>query len=202
MSVFSLETLKRESTPIDLVIMDYTSFKIILNCYFRFNRRKVFTIGPEAYIQPSIGESDNLIVNLEDIVIEEKIIFKVQELVKKKASMGKIIKEWWELAEHSSVNEMQLFFEGDDSQKIIRCQQIIVILVIGYLEVMDTSLYSNIKSISSISNIMSFMHKSYLIFVEFICAHLNDQQREKTQQWVDALYNILNERPAAKTYYD
>ena len=44
------------------------------------------------------------------------------------------------------------------------------------------------------------MHKNYLIFVEFICKNLNDDQRTKTKQWVDELYTILNERPAAKTY--
>jgi len=40
---------------------------------------KLFKITPEAFIQPSAEELENLIVNLEDIVKEEKIIFRFQE---------------------------------------------------------------------------------------------------------------------------
>jgi len=29
---------------------------------------------------------------------------------------------------------------------------------------------------------------------------LNDQQKNKTKQWVDELHNILVERPASKSY--
>ena len=63
---------------------------------------------------------------------------------------------------------MQLFFEEDDSKKLIRIQQIILLLTIGYIELMNTNLYKNAKNVSSVNNIMSFMHKNYLIFVDFI----------------------------------
>jgi hypothetical protein len=48
---------------------------------------------------------------------------------------------------------------------------------------------------------MSNMHKNFLIFVDFICKNLTYQQRTKTKQWVDELYYILSNRPAAKTHY-
>jgi len=48
---------------------------------------------------------------------------------------------------------------------------------------------------------MMNIHKNYLVFVEFICKNLTNEQRSKTKEWVDELYRILQDRPAAKTYY-
>lgn len=53
---------------------------------------------------------------------------------------------------------------------------------------------------TSIKNILNNLHKNYLIFIEFICKNMTDQQMEKTKLWVNELYRILRERPAAKSY--
>ena len=47
---------------------------------------KIFKMEPEAFIQPSSDELENLIVNLEDIVKEEEVIFRIQEHIKKRLS--------------------------------------------------------------------------------------------------------------------
>lgn len=84
------------------------------------NHLKPLKFTPEAFQQPRTEEQDNLIVNLEDIVREEHIIFRIQELIKNKLSIESLCKEWWTLMKTSSVKEMQLFFEEDDSRKLIR----------------------------------------------------------------------------------
>ena len=85
--------------------------------------------------------------------------------------------------------------------KLIRQQQIILILTLAYVELLDSSSFRNVKIISSLKNIMINIHKNYLVFVEFICKNLTNEQRSKTKEWVDELYHILQDRPAAKTYY-
>lgn len=57
------------------------------------------------------------------------------------------------------------------------------------------------QTMAAVKNILANLHKNYLVFVEFICKNLTHQQKEKTKEWVDELYKILQERPAAKAYY-
>lgn len=165
------------------------------------NRAKVFKIEPEAFQQPDIDEADNLVVNLEDIVKEEQVIFSIQECLSHQFPVEKYCNQWWETTNVSSVKEMQLFFEEESSKKLIRQQQILLLLVIGYIELMEEPIKKSHKTLASIKNIMTNVHKNYLVFVEFICKNLNYEQRTKTKEWVDELYRILEERPAAKTYY-
>jgi hypothetical protein len=96
---------------------------------------------------------------------------------------------------------MQLFFEEESSKKLIRHQQILLMLTVGYVELMSVNIFKSSRNLSSVKNIMSNMHKNFLIFVDFICKNLTYQQRTKTKQWVDELYYILSNRPAAKTHY-
>lgn len=66
---------------------------------------------------------------------------------------------------------------------------------------MEPSITKSAKNLSSIKNIMTNVHKNYLIFVEFICKNLTSEQRTKTKEWVEELFNILQNRPEAKNYY-
>ena len=48
---------------------------------------------------------------------------------------------------------------------------------------------------------MANIHKNYLIFVQFVCRNLTDEQKTKTQEWVAQLFYILQNRPDNKSYY-
>lgn len=132
------------------------------------SKMSVYNIGPEAFIQPTADECQNLIVNLEDIVKEEQMIYNIQECLNKKIDISNTCQRWWDLAENSSVREMQLFFEEESSRKYIRIQQILLVMTFGYAELMYASLSKNTRNMTSVKNILSNMHKNYLIFVEFI----------------------------------
>ncbi len=84
------------------------------------NQLRPIKFSPKAFKQPDAEEQRDLVVNLEDIVKEENAVFKIQELIRNKLSVEALCKEWWALTEVSSVKEMQLFFEEDDSRKLIR----------------------------------------------------------------------------------
>jgi hypothetical protein len=47
------------------------------------SQSKIFRVDPEAFIQPNSDESSSLIVNLEDIVKEEHVIFNIQNNITK-----------------------------------------------------------------------------------------------------------------------
>jgi len=122
-------------------------------------RNVVFKIEPEAFRQPHTNDSENLIVNLEDIVKEEHIINQIQELFGDDTKLQQLCQRWWELTNNSSVKEMELFFEEDNAKKLIRNQQIILALAIGYIELMEEEILKSTKSISSVKNIIANVHK-------------------------------------------
>ena len=63
----------------------------------------------------------SLIVNLEDLVKEEEMIFKVMEAVsQKKYNVAAYCQRWWRLTQSSSVVEMEAFFEEDSAKELIR----------------------------------------------------------------------------------
>lgn len=51
---------------------------------------KVFKIDQEAFIHPDISQAENLIINLEDIVKEEKILFELQENISQHSSIQEL----------------------------------------------------------------------------------------------------------------
>lgn len=87
------------------------------------------------------------------------------------------------------------------SKKLIRQQQILLMIVFGFIEQMDATDFNNVKTYSAIKNVMRNVHRNYLVFVEFICKNLTPEQREKTFEWANILFKILTERPTAKSYY-
>jgi hypothetical protein len=56
----------------------------------------VFRLEPEAFEQPSADECQNLIVNLEDIVKEEQMIYNIQECLNKKLDVDETCQRWWD----------------------------------------------------------------------------------------------------------
>jgi uncharacterized membrane protein YkgB len=96
---------------------------------------------------------------------------------------------------------MEMFFQEDIAKKLIRVQQIIVILTLGYLEIMEAEVFKTAKVMSAVKNIMANVHKNYLIFVQFVCRNLTDEQKTKTEEWVGQLFHILQNRPDNKSYY-
>ena len=85
----------------------------------RFATKKIsspFNIDPEAFHQPTTDESENLIVNLEDIVKEEHWIFYIQECLIDHKNVDIQCVKWWDVTKESSVREMQLFFEEEGSK--------------------------------------------------------------------------------------
>ena len=140
-------------------------------------------------------------MNLEDIVNEEDVIFDIQNSVQQCSKSPNLFKKWWDITNESSVKEMEMFFQEDIAKKLIRVQQILVALTIGYLEIMEDNVYKTAKSISAIKNVLANLHKNYLIFVQFVCRNLTDEQKSKTQEWVRQLFHILQNRPDTKSYY-
>lgn len=136
--------------------------------YIPRTKCKVFKIEPEAFQQPNADETENLIVNLEDIVKEEQVIFTIQECLNQAVAVEQHCLKWWDTTNTSSVKEMQLFFEEESSKKLIRQQQIILVLVVGYIELMESKIIKSLKIMSSVKNILANAHKNYLVFVEFI----------------------------------
>ena len=162
---------------------------------------KVFKIEPEAFLMQNTDEPQMLIVNLEDIVKEEDMIFNIQINITQCIKSQNLYKKWWASCKDSSVREMEMFFQEDIAKKLIRVQQIIVCITFGYVELNEIEVFKKSKTMSAVKNIMTNIHKNYLIFVQFVCRNLTDDQKTKTQEWVAQLFYILQNRPDNKSYY-
>ena len=76
-----------------------------------------------------------------------------------------------------------------------------MILILGYVEQMGSHEFNNVKIYSQIKNVFINVHRNYLVFVEFICKNLTPDQKEKTRDWANCLYNVLQDRPNVKGQY-
>ncbi len=60
-------------------------------------------------------------VNLEDLVKEEEIIYRVFEYInQRRPNASTQCSKWWKVTQSSSVLDMQQFFEEEVSKKLIR----------------------------------------------------------------------------------
>ena len=127
--------------------------------------------------ESEVPANQNLVVNLEDLVKEEAIIYKVVDAInRKKVVSPTTCQRWWKLTDSSSVRQMESFFEEAHSKKLTRQYQLLVSLAFGFIESMTPAEYSNSKIYTSIKNVMRGLHRNYLVFVEFIHKNLTPQQ--------------------------
>lgn len=163
----------------------------------RLDSQSVLKIGPEAFEQPDDEEQD-IEIYLEDILKEEQIIFQILQNVKGKDAYHYEIKNWWNISTQSCSSQVQLF-EGDNSKKLIRQYQIAFIMVLGYLECIDSLESLNFKTYSSLKNILNNVHSNYLVFVRFIYKNLSDDQKYQTKDICDQIQKVINDRPTNKS---
>lgn len=69
---------------------------------------------------------NNLVVNLEDLVNEEYYINHISEAIHQKKPLVEYVRKWWNVTEKSTVKEMQVFFEEENSIKLIKTHQILL----------------------------------------------------------------------------
>ena len=149
-------------------------------------------------------------VNLEDLSKEETLLWELyQEVCERRSRVSGICQKWWKLTENSSVKDMQDFFEEEKSKRLMKTHQVVMIITIAYAEHFESELRQKGKLLSAIKNLLANVHQNFLIFVDFIVASLNDEQRNNVsiislteyQDWAAALLRVLAERPNRKSYY-
>lgn len=97
---------------------------------------------------------------------------------------------------------MQVFFEESLSRKLIKIHQILLLIFIGYIEIHAQSLYKIPNSWSNAKNIIKYLHRSYLVFIQFINGNLSEDQYSTSIDWASKLNNILCTRSAMKNLYN
>lgn len=96
---------------------------------------------------------------------------------------------------------MQIFFEEPLSKKLIKTHQIVLCLLIGYLETNEISTFKMYKIQSNLNNVISNIHRNYLVFVEFICNNLTEEQYDVANDWAGKLKRVLKTRAIMKSHY-
>jgi hypothetical protein len=145
---------------------------------------------------------ESLVVNLEDLVNEEYFINHISEALHNKKSIRDYCKQWWSITDESSVKEMQVFFEEPLSKKLIKTQQILVWIFIGYIDSHEEIIYKSPKHWANLKNIINNLHRSYLVFIQFITWNLTEEQYEAAVDWAGKLSKVLEIRPVMKSYYN
>lgn len=89
---------------------------------------------------------------------------------------------------------MSEFFEEELSKRLIKHHQVLLCLLIGYLETNDLEIYKRQKVWNHVKDAMASLHRNYLVFVEFICTNLTDDQYEAAKDWAIILEEVLQSR--------
>jgi hypothetical protein len=163
-------------------------------------RSTVLEFGPEAFIDTNQDEIEEVEIDLEDVLQEEDIIFNIYQAVKDKTKVSKHIRTWWDESSKQFPRQVQLF-EGDAVKKLIRQYQIMFILTLGYLELHKKSESMKLKAYTCIKNILTNVHRNYLVFLEFLYKNLSEDQRERTRRVTEKMLTVLNDRPTNKLQY-
>jgi hypothetical protein len=142
----------------------------------------------------------NLVVNLEDLVNEEYYINHISQALHSKGKVQQFCQNWWRVTEKSSVKEMHVFFEEEQSKKLIKTQQILLCVFIGYLELCEDTLYETDKKWKSLLNIINNLQRSYLVFIQFITSNLTEDQYDAACDWAGKLCKVLETRKVMKTH--
>lgn len=145
---------------------------------------EIFVLDSDSFIQSAaaIEDIDTLILNFED--------------TQKARCMA-----WWEITKDSSMKELQFYFVEEGYKQLIHQQQIVLMLAMGYIELMKPDTKKNVKSVSSIKNVLTNCHKNTLILKELICKSLDGVQKAEVKEWIDELFLIFQNKFMPKSYY-
>ena len=86
---------------------------------------------------------------------------------------------------------MQVFFEEELSRKLIKNHQVLLCIFIGFVETHQDIIYKFPKSWSNAKNLIRYLQRSYLVFIQFINGNLSDDQYSTAMDWASKLNNIL-----------
>lgn len=148
------------------------------------------------------NDNKNLVVNLEDLVNEEYFINRISEHIHKKKPIAELWKRWWKITDRSSVKEMAVFFEEPLSKKLIKNHQMLLWIFIGFLQITSLEAYNHLKIWTNTKNIINYLHRNFLVFVQFICNNLTEEQFDAAYDWAIQLENVLKTRSVMKSHYN
>ena len=148
------------------------------------------------------NDNKNLVVNLEDLVNEEYFINRISEHIHKKKTISELCKRWWKITDRSSVKEMAAFFEEPLSKKLIKNHQMLLCVFVGFLQISDMEIYNHLKTWTNSKNIINYLHRNFLVFVQFICNNLTEEQFDAAYDWAIQLENVLKTRSVMKSHYN
>lgn len=72
-------------------------------------------------------------------------------------------------------------------------------MLIGYLETSYLGLYQNLKVLENARRIIGYLHRNYLVFVQFIMNNITDEQYKVAYDWAQKLDKVVSTRPVMKT---
>ena len=75
-------------------------------------------------------DSNTLIVNLEDILLEEDVINNILVAIHQRKLVSNLCSEWWRKTGKSSVKQMDILFKEQTSKKLIKYYQAILCMSI------------------------------------------------------------------------
>ena len=64
------------------------------------------------------------------------------------------------------------------------------------------SIFKNFKIWTNTKNIINYLHRNFLVFVQFIWNNLTDEQFDASYDWAVKLENVLQTRPVMKSHYN
>lgn len=145
-----------------------------------------------------VKSTSNLIVNLEDILVEEQILNDILNSIYSKSLVSALWSEWWAKTEKSSVKQMEIFFEEQNSKRLMKYFQVLLCLFIWFLEINESKLYSKNQTWINAKTVIKNLHRNYLVFIEFILNNLTSDQFEFAKEWAEKLQKLLKTRSVMK----
>lgn len=97
---------------------------------------------------------------------------------------------------------MAAFFEEPLSKKLIKNHQMLLCVFVGFLQISDMEIYNHLKTWTNSKNIINYLHRNFLVFVQFICNNLTEEQFDAAYDWAIQLENVLKTRSVMKSHYN
>ena len=143
-------------------------------------------------VMTSLEDSTRIPLNAEDLIIQENKLYKILDNIRVQLNFNFVAEEYLEFSHISSLQTLEIFFQGPKLKKIITNSQIFeytaaMLSVFVYMKGMLT-----LSTVEHLKNILYYCHQNLILTIELMLKNICFDY--KNNIWVKKLLEIVKEK--------
>jgi hypothetical protein len=96
------------------------------------------------------------------------------------------------------LNKWRFSLKSINPNKLMKYFQVLLCLFICFIDINESKLYAKNQTWINVKTVINYLHRNYLVFIEFILTNLTSDQFSFAKEWTEKLQKLVVTRSVMK----